>query len=534
MSASAAQLIRKAERQTKAGDMAAAAAHYKSVLEKFPDNARAAKGLRAIEGKLRPQTNAFAAPPDVLRKLIKLVDAGKLDSAIEHAQAVLSAFPLSAAIYNVIAVAHMKSARFDEAIAAGRQAIAVDPKFKEAHNNLGSALKAAGRVDEAMESYKAAIKAAPDFVDAHVNLGVVYTHLGDKKNAIAAFENALCFEPTHARAHHYLSDVKKYEPQDAQIDAMRQLLGRKELTDEARVHLNYALGKAMDDLKRYDDAFQHFSDGARIRKSITGYSIDEDRALFDDIKDAHRAALAVSCGVYDAPTPVFVVGMPRSGTSLVEQILASHSLVAGVGELDWLGREIKARGGVKTCVGAEQFEEIGNNYRARLRDRAGGAAFATDKLPINFRWIGVIRRALPDAKIVLVKRDPRAVCWSIFRRSFATSKGNGYTDSLEDLAAYYTLFEELTAFWDSEFPGAVHRINYERLTENQEAETRRLLGYVGLDFEAACLAFHENERAVATASAMQVRSKLYRGSSDAWRNYEAHLGPLLAGLPSPQ
>ena len=533
MSVSAAQSIRKAERCAKAGDVAAAVILYRSVLEKFPENRRAAQGLRALHSSAKNERGAqSAAPPEQLRALIVLVNAGKFDAAIKHAEAVLEQFPLSCEAYNIIAVAHAKLGRLEDAVASCRQALAVNPDFVDACNNLGGALKGLGRYSDAIDAYKKAVTISPTFADAHNNLGAAYSDLGQKKEAIASYQRAIVAKPDFARAHHYLSDIKNYDASDPQIGQMSRLLERGDLADADRARLHFALGKAMDDLQRYEEAFAHFADGNRIRKTLTGYSIEEDRMLFSKIKAAHEAAPAPEdLAAASDLTPIFIVGMPRSGTSLVEQILSSHSQVFGIGEVDWLEREIDRAGGVETLQSTSQFVEIGRKYRKRVSERAGGAAFVTDKLPINFRWIGVIRRALPDARIICVERDPRAVCWSLFRRSFAATKGNGYADDLADLADYCCLFIDLMTFWRQAFPGEVHRFKYERLTERQEAETHSLLEYIGLDWEDQCLAFHQTRRPVATASSMQVRSKIYRGSSNAWKQYEAYLGPLIDRLP---
>ena len=227
--------------------------------------------------------------------------------------------------------------------------------------------------------------------------------------------------------------------------------------------------------------------------------------------------------------PIFVLGMPRSGTTLVEQVLASHSRVFGAGELELLESAVAAHGSTEIPPSIDSFTRIRDAYRQGLAKLGVAEAFVTDKMPLNFRWIGYICTALPEARIVHVQRDARATCWSCFKHYFS-SRGNGFASDLRDVARYYRLYADLMAFWHDRFPGRIHDLSYEALTEHQEDQTRSLLAYLGLDWEDACLAFHLAERSVQTASATQVRQRLYQGSSEAWRRYEAHLGPMLEVL----
>jgi len=595
------QAIKKAKRVEKAGDTAEAVALYSSVLEKFPNNARAYAGLVAIKERARAAAEArFAAPDAQLRALTALSERGRSARVVAQAEALAKRFPLSYELYNILGVAYAKMDRLNEAVAAYNQALAVkpdciealwnlgdafkrleerdksiacfedavarrpdgpqshlhlanalahfgrldeaiaayeralriDPRSAEACYHLGNALKSLARTAEAIAAYEKAIEISPGFADAHNNLGTVYTDLGRREEAVKCYENAIAAKPDFARARHYLSSVKRFEADDPQIDQMTALLSRCDLSDLDRMHLHFGLGNAMDNVAEYAKAFEHFANGNRFRKSLTRYSIETDRALFQQIKNAHRAIAAQSDATARngaGPTPVFIVGMPRSGTSLVEQILASHSKVHGAGEIAALERALKDAGGLSEDMPAAQLETIGCNYRKALAKRAPAAPFATDKLPLNFLWVGVIRPALPNAKIVWVERDARAACWSVYRRAFAT-KGNGYADDLIDIAEYYALYKDLMAFWSEAFPGDIYRVEYERLTEHQEEETRKLLNHIGLEWEDACLDFHKTARSVSTASSMQVRKKMYQGSSEAWRKYEPFLQPLIERL----
>ncbi len=669
MALSVDRAIRKAKQCVKTGDAAGAAAHYQTVLEQFPDNARALSGLKALQQVLRARLDAASAAPAAdLRAVAELSREGRYDAALDLASGLIQRFPRSVELYNILGVNYSKTGRHEEALAsydqalairpdcvealwnrggalkalgdeekclatyneairqapenaeafanlghalchfgrheaavsayskalklrpghavthynrglaykalgradeaiaafenalalksdlaealdslgcalvdAGRpeealeklqRAVALKPDFAGAHSNLGNVLKTLGRHQDAIAAYEEALKHAPALAEAYNNIGAVYTDLGWKGDAAVNFERALAVKPECAKAHLYLSSVRRYSAGDPQIEQMQSLLesGRLSAVDQSGVH--FALGKAMDDLGRYADAFDHFIEGNRLRKTVTGYSIDSDIALFGRIKDSHLSSPAPDLRKAVAkaePAPLFIVGMPRSGTSLVEQILASHSAVHGAGELGTLSRELKSAGGVRPDMSACSFGRIRENYLERLAAFAPDAAYVTDKMPVNFCWIGVIRRALPEAKIIWVERDARAVCWSIFRRSFAT-KGNGYADDLNDLTAFYALYKDLMAFWMREFPGEIYHLNYERLTEHQEEETRKLLEYAGLEWEESCLEFHKTRRSVATASALQVKTQMYKGSSEEWRNYEPFLKPMIEAL----
>jgi tetratricopeptide (TPR) repeat protein len=630
MSLSVDQSIRKAKRYAKTGDVNQAAALYKAVLEKFPNNKRASQGLMVLSRPAQGQAAAgLVPPPDQMRALITLSDQGKLDAVIEQAAAMSRRFPKFFELYNILGVANSKLGRHEDAIANYKKAILVNPEFAgghynlgnayrdlgrpedaaacyartiqikpdfvdahlnlgniyknlgrfedaianyakaldlrpdyahghnnlgdalndlgrydeaivkfiaalqiqpdlaEAHNNLGNAYKHLGRHEDAVASYEKAADIKPDYADAYNNLGAAFTDLGRREDAIASYSRALEIKPDFARAHRNLSTIKRYRSSDPQISQMSDLLAHAALPVNDQMNLNFGLGKANDDLGQYAQAYDYFSQGNRLRKSMLGYSISTDQELFCQIKSAFESENPVSGAPTttrnpSGPTPVFIVGMPRSGTSLVEQVLASHSHVHGAGELKTLESGIKECGGLQSEFSAAQWEELGRYYRSGVEKLGASERCVTDKMPLNFRWIGFIRYALPEAKIIHVKRDARATCWSIFKHCFATD-GNAYAYDMNDITAYYDLYRDMMDFWEEKFRGKIYHLNYEQLTENQEGETRNLLKQVGLEWQDQCLEFHKAERVVATASALQVREKIYTGSSQAWRKYEQFL-----------
>jgi tetratricopeptide (TPR) repeat protein len=312
--------------------------------------------------------------------------------------------------------------------------------------------------------------------------------------------------------------------------------------EKDRMQLSYALAKAYEDLGEFDKSFNYLEQGNRLRHKELNYNISNDIRLVTKIKDIFSAgslALDVSPGRNNALIhPLFIVGMPRSGTSLAEQILASHSQVYGAGELETMGKLVYLiLSDMPDQNVTQDSNKITRNEIYSVRDGYLQALTAlgvpektvTDKLPLNFLFIGFILSAFPEAKIIHLNRDSRATCWSIYRHYF-TGKGNGYAYDMGDLAEFYKLYIGLMSFWRERFSDSIYDLYYEKLTENQEQETRKLLQFCGLQWEEQCLDFHQTKRAVKTASNAQVRKQMYQGSSEAWRKYERHLQPLIKEL----
>jgi hypothetical protein len=306
-----------------------------------------------------------------------------------------------------------------------------------------------------------------------------------------------------------------------------------------KMHLGFALGKAFDDIGDAERAFRYFLKGNHLRKKELGYDIGSDKRLFSLIKSIFETGELKTPEEIEPVTghkkqPIFIVGMPRSGTTLAEQILASHSQVFGAGELDILNKiaistlnDFKNNRSEKLTN--DEIVSIWEMYFAELNKIGGDEPNITDKMPLNFRWIGFILTNMPEAKVINLQRDPIATCWSVFKHYFS-SKGTGYAYDLVDVAEHYKMYVSLMDFWRAKFPNQIFDLNYEALTENQEKETRKLLKYCDLEWEEQCLEFHKTERAVKTASSAQVRQAMYQGSSEAWRKYEAHIQPMIRAL----
>jgi len=320
---------------------------------------------------------------------------------------------------------------------------------------------------------------------------------------------------------------------------MLELIANPSISENNKKHLSFALGKAYDDIGDAESCFQHLLEGNRLRKKELGYDINSDKRLFSRIKSIFAADELPTIEETQPVTerkkqPIFIVGMPRSGTTLVEQVLASHSQVYGADELEILDRIVRQILGNIHKVHFDKLtmdvvRDVRNVYLAKLDILGDDEPRITDKMPLNFMWTGFILTAMPEAKVINLQRDPVATCWSIFKHYFS-SKGGGFAYDLVDIAEFYKLYIDLMDFWQGRFPNQIYDLNYEALTENQEKETRKLLNYCGLGWEDQCLAFHKTKRAVKTASSVQVRQEMYKGSSETWRKYETLIQPMIQAL----
>jgi tetratricopeptide (TPR) repeat protein len=396
------------------------------------------------------------------------------------------------------------------------RAIASKPDVADYHSNLGAALHALGRLEPAAAAFTKAIGLNSPRVETHHNLGVVLREVGRADEALTAFQGAIRLRPDQGEAHYNVGLLGG----KTDISLMEAIHGMPGLSAKDRTLFCFALGKAYEDLGQVEKSFGFYAEGNALRKAELGYAAARDRSLFDRIRQHYSVPPAANEIPASRPRPVFIVGMPRSGTSLVEQILASHSDVFGAGELMAMSEAVRL-----------DFspERIRAEYGAALAMLETGRPVVTDKMPLNFRWIGAIFEAFPDAKVVHLRRDPVAVCWSIFKHYFPAAD-LGFAYDLQDLAEYYRLYLDLMQFWRLRYPGRIHDLDYQKLTEDPEAEARVLLSYCGLDWEPGVLDFHRNPRPVQTASAVQVRTAIYRGSSDQWKRFEAQLQPLVEAL----
>ncbi|QUD87394.1 tetratricopeptide repeat-containing sulfotransferase family protein [Phenylobacterium montanum] len=440
--------------------------------------------------------------------------------------------------YNYAIVLYRQN-RAAEALPQIEKLLADEPGNIGYRNLHAAALSLVGEYAQAIAIYEEVLKAAPEQPLIWLSYGHALRTSGRQAEAVSAYKRAIEQMPGLGEAYFSLANLKTVRFDSADIEAMRTQLQRPELSSSDQLHLHYALGKALEDEGDYAASFDHYAKGAALRRAETPYDAEEmtarrqrSQALFT--KDFFAGRVGWGC---DAPDPIFVVGLPRSGSTLIEQILSSHSAVEGTMELPDINAIALSLGhnapkkkdrnypASLAELEADQLRALGEEYLTRTRiQRKTGRPLFIDKMPNNFQHVGLIHLILPGAKIIDARRHPLATCFSAFKQHFA--KGQNYTYDLDELGRYYRDYVALMDHFDEVLPGRIHRVYYERMVEDQEAEVRRLLDYCGLPFEDACLRFYENERAVRTASSEQVRRPIFREGLDQWRRYEPWLGPL--------
>jgi tetratricopeptide (TPR) repeat protein len=473
-----------------------------------------------------------------------LRDLGRLPQALAAVDQAITLRPELAEAHNNRGEILLKQARFEEAAACYRAAIHLRSDYVAAMVNLSAALKETGQVEQAKDILEDVLRRDPGNALAYNNLGVLQEQLGDGKGAAASFRRAIGIRPTYAQAWYQLAQLKGQQLTDEEIAAITAQYDDPATKDDERSPLAFALATICEGRRRYDESFRYLQVGQSIKARASPY--DDQRVIeyHDSIKRVFSAPLqaAVPVASSGGSRPVFVLGMPRSGTSLTEQILASHPRIAGAGEVSLMEDTVTEAGrlagqkfpGCWPMLADEQRRQLGEFYlarlvaRARAADAADAADWIVDKTPMNFQYIGFIAGILPQARFVHCTRDPVDNCLSIFKLPFEES--HSYAHDLFALGRYYTRYLDLMAHWAQIVPGRMIEVRYEDTVADLEGQSRRLLNFLNLPFDPAVLAFHQTERIVKTPSASQVRRPIYSDSVQAWRRYEAHLGPLLEAL----
>jgi len=529
------------------GQMDKALLSIKELIQDFPNipllhniSGACNSALGEIDSAIISFNKAIELKPDYDEAYFNLGVAfhqtGQLGEALnsyERAISIKHAYPTA---HNNLGLIALSQGQLDNALKSFEWAVAYSPEYAEAHNSLGAALQELKQFEKAKVSFKKAVALNPQYAQGLHNLAILSEIINLPDEASEYYEKALAVEPNYAEAYRNQSRTKKYKKNDPQIAQMQSIYSNDNLSISDKVHINFALAKVNEDLGNQKDFFKHLDEGSRLRKKQLNYNINETEEfhsslvrLFSEDKPKIKK---LSLGPLDI-RPIFIVGMPRSGTSLVEQIISSHHSVHGAGELNNFKNVVTPAlknyiGNLTNTINEDDLLSIRKNYIKSLMDLNVSEKIITDKMPVNFRMIGLILTAIPEAKIIHLTRNPKATCWSNYKHYFANE--NGFTFDQEDLARFFILYQELMGFWHKSFPNKIHDISYERLTTHQEDETHKLLKYCELDWDNNCLNFHKNTRAVHTASASQVRQKMYQGSSDAWKKYEKFLQPLIMGL----
>jgi tetratricopeptide (TPR) repeat protein len=392
---------------------------------------------------------------------------------------------------------------------------------------------------DALVAFEEAARLSPDEVGLVLSIGHINKTLGDRQACESAYKTCLLKDPSLGEAYWSLADLKTYVFSTAEIAAMQALLReRGEDLDQAQLH--FALGRAFEHRKQYETAFRHYEQGNRRRRRTVNFSIERFEAKSRRVRACFNADFftARRGAGHDDPAPIFIVGLPRSGSTLIEQILASHSRIEGtfelpnvltmVRELDHAQPDKDGYPESASALPHDQFGSLGRRFIEETRALRSGRAHFIDKMPNNFSHVGLIHAMLPRAAIIDMRRHPLDSCFSTYKQHFA--EGQSFSYDLEDLGRYYRCYLELMDHWDEVLPGRVLHLRYESLIGDPETHIRRLLGHLGLEFEPACLAFHETRRPVRTASAEQVRQPLYTSGVGYWKHFEVHLEPLRRAL----
>ena len=491
---------------------------FREVLTRDPSHAAALCGVAAL---------SLAA--DVPR------DAERL---LRHALRQSEHLPLA---YRGLAPALLGLGRLSEAQAATRYLAHIEPDSPQTWVTAAGVAIRLMRQTEAIDAYERALQLQPQEAGLRMSIGHLQKTLGLRAQSEASYKEALLMDPGRAEAYWSLADLKNYEFSDEEISALRGLITSDPRGPSNEAQLHFALGKACEQRRQYPEAFVYYARGAELRRREAPFDIGQFeqrcariRALFNPAFFAARRG-----GGHRSPAPIFIVGLPRSGSTLVEQILASHSAVEGTMELLNVLNIVRefddmapGRTGYPEAVASaspERLTHLGRRYVEQTAPllRLGRRRF-TDKLPNNFSHIGLIHAILPEATVIDVRRHPMDACFSTFKQYFA--EGQNFSYDLEDLGRYYRGYLTLMDHWDSVLPGKVLHVRYEELVRSPEAGIRRLLEHCGLEFEPACLAFHRTQRPVRTASAEQVRQPIYTSAVGHWRHFEKELEPLRRAL----
>ena len=522
--------------------------HYKHAIKIKPDYVDALYNLgnifrddNRLDDAIKSYKKVIDIKPDYddaqFNLGVSLQILGQVDKAIDHYEKALLSIPDNTGIRINLGCIFQNLGNLDDAIKEYKKVLKIDSSHIIALNNLGTCLKEIGDMHEAIEYFKKALETKPDYSDVYYNLGYVFQDLGQFDKAILNYERAISID-NYPMAYHSLSQLKKYKPNDTQIIQMESLLKSGDLSQSEQINICFALANIYEKFGNQVEFFNYLNEGNILQKNESSYSLVNTENELNVIKKMFQkpfpSALKSISYSSSEKTLIFIVGMPRSGTSLVEQIISSHRSVYGAGELNTLTKLASPIINNFMLGDIDQVTEqaltfIRNEYLDKLEQLNIEDKVITDKLPLNFQYIGFILSAFPEAKIVHLKRDARAICWSNYKYYF-DSKNNGYANNFEDLVGFYELYDDLMSFWHDLYPNKIYDLSYEELTTNQENETRKLLEYCDLDWDENCLNFHTNNRAVKTISSLQVRQKMYQGSSENWKKYRAYIKPLIDGL----
>jgi len=502
-----------------------------------------------------------------LEKIINLLNAKKYKEVISKTKPLIKKFPNDYIFYNALGMAFMNTGQFDESLEILNKAIKLNEKNIHVLNNLGLVHGYLANYQRANEYYDRALKIKPDFLNALINLanlkeklnlntdaveilkialkhypkdyflhytiGTLYQFLGDFKNSHFHYQKSLSINPNYTEIYRLMSMTKKFQKNDKDIEIIKNKLNDKNLTEVKKMHLHFALGKAFDDTKDFDNSFLNYKIGNDIKDKLLKFNFNLDEKIFSNFKKNFEAKSGnLSLKINSDKIIIFIIGMPRSGTSLIEQVLSAHEKVAGAGELTFLTDAIYKEFFLNpnefdmSIISKEKLMTIQNFYMDKINQLNYSEKYIVDKAPLNFKWVGLIKMIFPNSHIINCNRDPMDICWSNYKQYYSSSN-LGFAYSLKNLAKFYNLYDEYMNFWQKILGGGnLLNIQYESFTEDFEDGVKKLLNFCNLNWSAKCVEFYKSKNSVSTASLAQVRQPIYKTSIAAWENYSSYLKDL--------
>ncbi len=504
-------------------------------------------------------------------QVINAVRRGEPEAAAPIAEKLIQRFPKHAGVQQAMAEVCVAMGKFDEAIIFAKRSVKLTPEETMPYIVLSMCLRKAHQEDKAFRALKKAAKCArgnagetsmvghffermqamdqaislfrrahelePNNSDHLQRIAGVQRYQGDLAGAEDSYDKALSFNDEEWLVYALRSGLRKQTSENNHIDEIKALLQRGTAIPQGKSQLLFALAKEYEDIEDYRNAFRYLKLGCENQRRLIDYDLNGDLTTIREITETFDAARFVrGAEGCQSAEPIFILGMPRTGTTLVERILSSHSRVESLGEMDIFAklmvRDVKESYGSQVIPPSQRtrltaqidFRKVGQGYVDSVRDRRGREPHFIDKLPYNFLHVGPIHLALPNAKIIQLVRHPMDTCYSVYKQLFSNAYPFSY--DLEELGRYFVAYTKLMNHWNETLPGVIHRVQYEEMVANQEFESRRLIEYCGLEWEDGVIEFHKNTRASTTASASQIRSPIYKSSVQKWRQYEEQLAPL--------
>lgn len=531
------------------GDADGAEKHFRKAISLSPGNFQALNSLAVILRRQGKQDNAVETLKSALKVNpyyaeahcnlgINFQEMGKANLSRSSFKRALEINPDLVEALNGLAEISIDQGLFKDAISSAKLALKKKPEYSEAHNTLGVALNKQGKTKDAIASFKRASELSPNHAEALINLGISLEQSGDLQQAAESYQRTIKANPGFSRARYLLAHLKNRTSSKGEILDALSLIQDEKTSTPSKINLAFALACGYESRQQYEDAFKYLEFGHQLKRNKLPFDLRKETRYFQALSDIFNTEFFVkhaTIATHDQPV-VFIVGMPRSGTSLTEQILASHSAVYGAGEQNLIAaakRQVSRNTGLSfpqncSLLKNKTIEKLGCNYLSELKQLSPEAEVITDTNPMNFLNIGLIATLLPNAQFINCMRNPMDNCLSIFKHLLA--EPHAYSHDLESLGAYYNLYRRLMRHWHATLPGRIYDLPYEALVADSENEIRKLLEFCNLPFEENCLQFHRTARVVRTPSASHVRQPLYTNTIDLWKRYEQQLAPLHTAL----